>query len=217
MRKPRYPSTSVEPRHSHQAFSLLELLVTIGIIAILSAGGATILGSGLRKPSLSVAGNKMAGMVENAQQKAITQNTATAVIVVTKPGHALSYRLMTVLAMDAQTGAWKQTSPWELLPEGVLLDPDPAKSSFLTQSPGTLLNLPVLTREGATFDPQAGGYAYRVFTSSGAPYENNAPITMRLIHGIQGVSGEVTATDSGQNFFEVVVAEATGRIRVVRP
>ncbi|MFZ4778564.1 MAG: pilus assembly FimT family protein [Terrimicrobiaceae bacterium] len=216
MTKPRYPSTSAEPRHSHRAFSLLELLVTISIIAILSAAGATILGSGLRKPSLSVAGNKMAGMVENAQQKAITQNTATAVIVVTKPGYALSYRLMTVLVLDAQTDTWKQTSPWELLPEGVLVDPDPAKSSFLTP-PGALLTLPVLTREGATFDPQAGGYAYRVFTSSGVPYENNAPITMRLIHGIQGVSGEVTATDNGQNFFEVIVAEATGRIRVVRP
>jgi type II secretory pathway pseudopilin PulG len=198
----------------------LELLVTISIIAILSAGGAALLGSGLRKPSLSVAGNKMAGMVENAQQKAITQNTATAVIVVTKPGHALSYRLMTVLAMDAQTDTWKQASPWELLPEGILLDPDPAKSSFLTP-PGASLDLPVLTREGDSFDPpqggDSGGYAYRVFTSSGVPFENNAPITMRLIHGIQGVSGNVTVTDSGQNFFEVIVAEATGRIRVVRP
>jgi prepilin-type N-terminal cleavage/methylation domain-containing protein len=196
-----------------EAFSLLEMLTVLAIVSILITASVGIFNSQATRPSLTRMGNEVVGALTFAQQQAITQNTASAFLVVTRPNDEGSRRLYTTLRLDPDSQTWIPVIEWKLLPSDVFFDS--TNSTFLTNAPAVTPALPTLSYAGRSFSP-SGDYVYQVIQPSGLPYEVSSALKLRLIRGVIDTnSGSVTRI--GDDFFDVVMSESTGRIGVERP
>jgi len=209
------------------AFTLVELLVVMALISILSTLTMMSLSSMGKSSALSVAGNRLSTLVNQARQNSMSKNVMTALVLVT--GHAGSpaanpdYRALALLEYNAADSnpAWKQVSQWENLPTGIVVDTSTTDCTFLSNS-GT--SLPYLTA-GVLPSPYQGAsigtYASRVFMPSGGLYQSGTSSKIQLVEGlVQGSSVIHTHPGVGgiaANYYRIAIIGATGRTKIERP
>ena len=172
---------------NHGAFSLVELMAVVGIMALLAAVGVPALkgltGSGGRKQAMS----QLLGALEVARNTAISSGTNAAVIFPDSSfshGDAYKYRSMAVVT-------WNPTNPilpstmvgsWIVLPQGIAFFP--ASISALPNA--TNISLRILTTSAA-----AATYKGVIFQSDGALAEG---FTSYPTNGVAFFEGTVSQT-----------------------
>jgi len=115
----KFTSKGYGSRGKASGFSLIELLVVIGILALLAAIGASTLGSSKAR-GVDNAGNTVSSLAQLARQHASSLNTLTALVVAeTKDGGDLEDRTMvSVWDFDSSLKA-NQIERWTLLPSSI--------------------------------------------------------------------------------------------------
>jgi len=116
------------PAKLSAAFSLIELLVVIGIIAIMATAGVVALGGGSK--SVQSAATAASSVFSMARTEAILRRVPVRVIVDTsynaaKPDDYL--RRIAVVAKKEDTTDWEPISQWMRLPANAFFNPDVSK------------------------------------------------------------------------------------------
>jgi len=202
------------------AFSLVELLVVVAVMVLLTAAALPAF-SGGRARQLATGGNQVVDLANQARQNSISKGVMTALVMVSSVDPEWNYRLFTLVEMQtvANGGAtWAQTTPWQMLPKGVLVDSQ-SSTSFINVVPTLSTSIGSLKYAGKSI-PQ-GSYAYQVFLPDGRLLSDSSanPPTLRLIGAIiNSATSQVTKTDtSGVNYYEITLNQYTGIPKVDRP
>ncbi len=211
-------------RSAAPAFSLVELLVVMAVVALLLGIAGMAFNNFGRSTSLAAAGNRVAAILEQARQHATSQGAMTAVAIATDSASQDRNQAFVVLAArprndgGALTAAdWKQVSKWEVLPEGIIVD---SGSSFTESGTKLIPSLPSQLPERA--GERADSFRYVIFQPSGAVL-GGAAAGLRLVEGSwAGGSGSPTYTRPGpdgtpENYYKLALIAATGRLKVDRP
>lgn len=183
------PPTSRRPVHRTRAFTLIELMVVVGLILVLTAGiGLAVAGRGGEGAALANSQSIVASLVGTARaQAALHQTTTRLIIYATQPatGDWTKYlRSLQVVRLDTlPNGA---TTSWVAVGEPVTL---PAPICVVPRSPvpanhlnaGVTWNNNNATGPVSTF-AQLGGFSYR---------GQNDPRAPTQFFGEQGRSGTV--------------------------
>ncbi len=209
-------------------FSLVELLVVMGIISILASLSVLAMKAGFT--GLTSAGDQVSGVFAFARQEAISKNTLTAVVLVTSnsAGDA-AYRTFAVFELTLPTygsaptsSDWNQASKWWTLPTGMVVDDSSGVSTFLATTTITPA-LPNLDCHGIRLDP-ATDCAVQVFMPSGILYPPATdPCTLQLVEGFYPAASSTisyqhkNASSHPLNYVSYIFSTATGEPKVVRP
>lgn len=208
---------------SSNAFTLLELMVVIGIIAIMLVALIPAVNSLTKSSGRKAAISSLLGAAEQARANAIKTGRATYLVFPTFTGGTAAtreryhYRAFGIFEDDpGGTGTPKQLTNWNTLPTGVTVR---AK----TGAPGSLTDLPdaASLTPAATFtftpEPNATAVFYCIKFSSNGEVESPANnVTLTVIEGhvngttevvtsAKDLSGEPAARDS------LRIAHLTGR------
>jgi len=201
-------------------FTLIELLVVITIIVIVIATSGMTLGNAGQGISLTNAGNKFTQVIEMARQRAMTANSQTAVILITKGADASGNgRALTVLERKVG-GNWTQLREWELLPSGIVVDLGASADNitFISKSPKKL--------PGTGNPPDYLGvanyeFATRIFLPGGGTSNPTESARLQFVAGevVDGAVNYTRKNESGgpSNYYRVSVLAATGKTKVDRP
>ncbi|MFA7343359.1 MAG: prepilin-type N-terminal cleavage/methylation domain-containing protein [Terrimicrobiaceae bacterium] len=217
------PASSPSPRTSG-GFTLIEMLSVMAVMAVMLG----LLTSAVNRGStaLVAGGAKVAALVSLAQQRAVSKNTLTALVLLCDQGTPDDYRAFAVVEYNAGRG-WTPVTKWESLPVGVAVEPG-ATCTFLANSPQTFPFLagpptqqnPPLAYGGAQVKSQAG-YAARIFQPNGGLQNSQAPATIRLVEGVIQNDRVVYTRANGQggpsNFYDITILGVTGATKVSRP
>jgi len=201
------------------AFSLVEMLVVVAIMVLLVALMAPAFNNIGQASLLSAEGNKMVNLIVQAGQNSISKNAMTALVAVpTTAGAGQPYRAFTLFQYAPGDSTWKQISKWEILKEGVVVDP--TNFSF-TEYPATKPSpdLPPMKFQGASID----AYKYLVFLPDRSLLQSVSS-QIRLAEGFYAANAsEPTFTRRGSNaaspvnFYNVTILNATSRPIIDRP
>lgn len=116
---------SVRPRRG-RAFTLLELLVVVGLIAGLSFALLRGLGGGGRSAALQAAQATVANLVTTARTRAVASGRSVRLLFHADARFAARYRRMIVVQEETGAGDWR-TRETAFLPEGVFVLPHPSQ------------------------------------------------------------------------------------------
>lgn len=203
----------------------MELLSVVAVVGLLTTVGVGGLGGLRQGVGLTSAGNKIADLVVLARQVAVSENTATAVVVLTRDGLVTdrggAYRSVAIIKLE--DNAWKQVAPWENLPDGTLIDPNTSISTFFQNAtlPAGLAGdgPPQFNFRGTKIG--LNDVACRVFLPGGGMLNPDQSPQLRVVEG--EVTGGATAryrrTGSDglpSNFYDLTLLGVTGQVKVVR-
>lgn len=211
---------SSQQRERVRAFTLLELLVVIGIISILLAAVIPAVTSLSKSSGRKGAISNLLGAIEQARAEAIKSGQATYVVFPTfaatsQTTDRYSYKSYAIFADDpANPGTPKQLTNWKNLPTGVSLRSQ-------TSSPESLTNLSKDTSSMFKFTPDSNATPisyYIKFNGNGEVESPPAPpnVTLAVFEGYvngetevptgaKDASGEPAARES------ITIARLTGR------
>jgi prepilin-type N-terminal cleavage/methylation domain-containing protein len=207
-------------------FSLIEVMVVIGIIAIALGFSVPAFQSLGRATALASSGNTLASLASSARQNSASRNVLTALIVLTGTGTEADYR--TVGLYEYGTfGFWQQVGKWETLPTGIVIDAkDTENCSFLENSP----QMPRLIDGSGESSIRylgaqvpANAFAVRIFVPTGSLSNPDKPAQIRLVEGFIEAPHTVrythrsSAGDSAANYFDLAIVGATGATKINRP
>ncbi len=152
------------PRRCTSAFTLFELLVVLGIMALLLLTGLPSFLSSIRASGLTDAGNQFDNMARMARENALSRNERIALILVTNDPYnsALSGRAISVWEMGSDQ-TWTQTSRWMFLPGSTKAYDDPTATVTGFPSPA-----PAIVLDGKTIP--TGSYSAFIFNPEGNMY-----------------------------------------------
>lgn len=193
-------NTTLRPTIPRSAFSLVELLVVVAVMALLVAlTTMAISGPGLAG-KLTTAGNETVDVINNTRQYAQAQNTL-AMVAVVRDGDFAGRVIGSFgfSATNGTNGAWTPIDRWRTLPDGVAINvaestdffQPPISSALPFRRGGVTVNC--LT---ATFLPDG-----QLWTTSSA-----APVVW--LNTVPGTSS---------NFYKILINQATGMPVVRRP
>jgi len=207
-----------------RAFTLVELLMVIAIIGVIAGVAAVSISGSTSAASISTGGSRLAGFLESARENAVLKRQPTAVAMLSANGEAAGRVFISLQYIPASGGtaaSWKPVSGWEILPNGVvskLDDADYDANLPRAFSPGTTPAvspaLPSLTYKAKAYAPKTD-YGYLVFLPSGGLYQSPG-CAVKLVAGISESSG-VSYIGNGANYLRIIINDATGRVKIVRP
>lgn len=187
-----------------RAFSLIELLVVMALIAIFSSM-AVVAFSGIQRSSgLTRAGSALADTIALARQQAASRNRLVELRIIGLPGAASpSYTAFQLYTTGTNGMLTAPASKIERFPNGIEVADESALSPLLSSTNGTLTNSPLganLPWKGLTFRPDG--------TLGGSVSGTNNFITLRHFSD--------TASPP-KNYFTIRVNPINGRITTHRP
>jgi len=212
------PLTSPVPpvrQRRRGGFSLVELLTVMAIVAMVMVMMVNSMGTSGK--SLESAGSRLVGLLSMARGQAVSRNLVTLVVLSTDSPAKGGMRALTIYEIAprsdgaAPTAAdWRQVHPWEVLPEGVLID----DSTFETAAHAPALPLP----EVRFRDETVGSFRYLLFSPDGSlPQGQTAHL--RVVEGFAegGTPVYTHPTDQGDpaNIYEISVL-VTGVTKINR-
>lgn len=180
----------------------------------------TSLGNSGKAALLETSGSRLAGILSLARQQAISRNAISAVVLSTDSSAKGGLRALTVYEIvprangaEPSSADWKQVHPWEVLPDGVLID----GSTFESASNAPYPPLPEIHFRGQKVDL----YRYLLFSPDGSLLQGE-PARIRVAEGLlpDGAVNPVYTRpgDGGQpaNVYEISVL-ITGLTKIDRP
>ncbi len=195
-------------------------------MAVLMAFAAMSLKGSGRGVALSGEGNRIASLVTQARQNAMSKNALTALVVVTDP--ALAVNLQAASLWEATPRAdgtspapedWKQISKWEVLRPGIVF----VTPSATQMDPPTVASnpgFPVLTYTGKQI--ASDGFVCKVFLPAGGLL-GGKPGIINLAEGfVESGASSPTYTNkkadgTPANTYTITIIAATGHLVVERP
>lgn len=182
-------------------FSLIEILVVVGVMAVLLAMSAPALLSNRGSAALGQAGGIVADLALLARENAMARNQPTALIVVRSNAPAgLDGRALTLLEMG-EDRMWRQATQWRFLPDAIgAVD---ATAGGTATFPVSLGVEPLVLRGDTVNLEDCDTY---VFLPAGRMPFSGAPAKIRI---------EMETNLS--NFYELVFNDTTGTFQVIRP
>lgn len=201
-----------------RAFSILELLTVIALIAILTTLVAPSFSNLGRANLLSTSGNKVVNLINYAGQNSLAKNAMTALIALA-PDSGKNYTVFTLMEYAPNSGEWKQLSGWETLRDGIVVD-QINFSDYSSQDPATKPqpDLPAIKYQGRTYSD----YKYLVFLPNRSLLQNTSA-QIRFAEGSFAPGAEAPtysrrgSDGSPANYYAVTVLGATGRPKIDRP
>jgi len=215
----RFRGFTVKQRKRARAFTLLELLVVMGIIVLLLAGLVPAVTSLSKSNGRKAAIASLLGGIEQARAEAIKSGQATYVVFPTFASGAQStldrynYRSYAIFEDDAASpGNVKQLSGWKSFPTGVALRAAGTAALSNLADPGAL------TPPAAfSFAPDASAAPLKCFkfNSNGEIQAPAANVLLGVFEGYVANGGEVATTKDGSGNPSAVeylmVSQFTGR------
>lgn len=203
---------------ARSAFTLIELMVVMGIILLLVAALVPAVTSLTKSNNINTAGRMISNVLTVARSEAINRRALIRFEVATSwPGDPdAAYRKFTLVQHDLTSGADTQLTKWETLPAGVIFnpqDPTPGSGSYFF-----ILNqvqTPALTSGTQTIPT-----VYIEFLPTGAlnVAPASSPVRLRMVQGFLASASATSVTSTGtSNWFETSVDSLVGRIKIARP
>lgn len=213
------------PHRSSSAFTLIEILVVVGIVLIMMGAAVPAFQNLGRATALGSAGNTVANLAAGARQNSTSKSVLTALVVLTGTNTEADFRTVGLFECGV-SGYWAQVGKWETLPIGIAIDPqDRVNCSFLDNSPTVprlldpqgqssirYLNQPVL----------AQNFACRIFVPTGSLSNPDQPAQLRLVEGSVESNqtiryGRRNQDGTAANFFDLAIIGTTGATKITRP
>ena len=205
-------------RERASAFTVLELLVVLGIIAIMLVALVPAVTSLSKAGGRRAALNSLLGGIEQARAEAIKSGQPTYVVFPTFTSGAQStldrynYRSYAIFEIDPATGVAKQLTDWKSFPAGVALRAAGTAALSNLADPATLT--PPVT---FTFNPDTSATPFRCFkfNSNGEVQAPAANVLLAVFEGYVNNGSEVATTKDGSGNPSAVeyltVSQFTGR------
>ena len=215
------------------AFSLVELLVVMGIIGMM-VGLSALAVSGMRAPAVQHAADQVMSGLSLARQIAITKNTQAALLIANRTNTGFPtngpYRHWSVVYSNrGTTGNWTIAKDWEELPNGAIFG-ELLASGYSTLNSNSYTINPGSAVSSAQF---TGNTTFTIFkdTNSTPAIIMNTVIpcirfssdgstagTERAIRIVPGTAMGGNATITGNNTYYFVETDSSiGRIRMRAP
>lgn len=191
-------------RRPHGAFSILELLVVIGIMAILAAMTMSIGPGFLRSSAMNSSLSSVASTVSLARSDAIRSRKQT-YFVLAPTNTERGYLAYAILRREEGTNTTYVT-PWKKLPTGVLFRPD------IAMNPLPIVNFPYPGDGGAETGMQVIS-----FFSDGALDEDLHAVKPQLPFQVGTRTGTEAPSYQGDYITnQIVVERMSGKVKVER-
>lgn len=201
-------------RPAAAGFSLIELLVTIGVIGLLMSASLPALLSGQRDAALKQAGNTLADMTTLARQAAMSRNTITALVVTAKDASVLKQALI-VLEYDQISEKWKPLGNWTRLPEAAtVVDLGTSVQAAGNTKAKNLAALDIGVDGRVLQSLPDSAYSAILFYPDGR-MENDQQATRQLSARF-ATDSTLAASESLRNYYDVVINSNTSAFRIVR-
>lgn len=202
---------------NNRAFSILELLTVIAMIALLTTLVAPSFSNLGRANLLTTSGNKVVNLINYAGQNSLSKNAMTALIAVA-PDSGKGYQVFTLMEYAPGAGEWRQLTGWETLRDGIVVD-QCTFSSYSTTDPATKPepDLPAIKYQGKTITD----YKYVIFLPNRSLLQNTSA-QIRFAEGSFAPGADAPtysrkgADGNPANYYAVTVLGATGRPKIDR-
>jgi hypothetical protein len=141
------------------------------------------------------------------------------VLATATPDTESKLKIFCLMELVPEATGWTQISPWQILPEGVVVDSNQSEAFF--QTPNITPALPDIPFRGTA----GTTVVYQIFTPDGSLYvgsngEPAAPPVLKLVQGVISPDGSVQYTAPGgsnpSNYYEISLNTLTGISRVNR-
>ena len=203
-------------KSTDNAFTLLELLLVILILAVVASFTLPAIVGLTRSGDLNSAGRLVTNLLTAARSEAINRRALIRFEIATTwpPDANSAYRKITIVQHDPAAATDIQLTGWDTLPSGVTFqpqDPTPGTGSYFfalnqTQTPSLKIGAQTVATSYVEFLPTG---ALNVSPTS-------SPVRIRLVPGFLASANSITLT-STNNWFDTSVDGIVGRIKVSRP
>lgn len=214
-----------------KGFTLIEMIATISVLAVVSAVTVPALNGVNNSSSLNVGAREFANLVTQARSEAIARHNVIRLAVETKNGDANSaLRRVSLWEWNEDTQNFIQLTAWQELAQGLIYEKDSPsyiRDSAYAQADGGSVRgdfvVDTTSSTEASFEPLAIASKMRVieFLPSGAvrvPGANSRNAIFVIAPGFSDGTGAVTRVGGAvNNWAQINVDTLTGRVRIYRP
>lgn len=194
------------------AFSIVEILTVMVIVAALSSLVAPAMHNLGRSTLLGEEGNRLVNLVNQAAQNSSSRNTVTALIATSAGPNAFG-----LFEYSSDLNTWTQVGRWEVLKQGIVSDPA-SGATFISSGVQPQHPFPPLYFRGQLLNT----YQYIIFLPNRSLQQNSsAQVTLVEGHYPPGSATPVYShpgpDGTPANYYLVTVMGTTGRPKIDRP